>query len=281
MSRTKKTTGTNSPVKKYLSFKGSKGQLAYYDKNSSEEDKNVYLDSVDFIVLDVKSSVSGFYEAEAASITSNMLDPYSVGKEPFIVKTKVRGTFGEFAKGIWKDIKAEVDAIGGKFTSNIFALADVGDGMEIVKIDLSGAALTPWIEYQNELGSSDEIYDQKITMSKGQLCTRKKGKTVPVSDDEYNKVLAALKKNPLAERPVWFYESKFEGEALTEELADLATENDEVLQDYFDGLSSKEDKPEEEEKAKPTTDPKQAQKEFKSPLPAAGTQEDDDDDLPF
>lgn len=273
MSRTKKTGGSNSPVKKYLSFKGSKGQLAYYDKNSSEEDKNVYLDSVKFAVLDIKSSVSGFNEATSSTISSNYLDPYDVGKEEFIVKTKVNNSFGVFAKGIWKDIKKDVDTINGKFTSNVFALADLGDGLEIVKLELSGASLRPWIEFQNTLGKSASLDDQYITISQGQLCTRKKGETVPVTDDEYNKVLAALKKNPLAERPVWFYEPKFVTEPLPKEVADLADDSDEILQSYFDESGGKD--------AAPEDSPKESPEQPKAPIPPVDSEKGEKDDLPF
>lgn len=275
MSRTKKTGGSSSPVQKYLSFKGSKGQVRYYDKNKEGEDKNVNIDTLDLVILDIKSSVSGFNESSSSSISSNMLDPYSTGKEEFIVKTKVNGSFGEFTRGIWKDIKDEVANIGGKFTTNIFALADVGDGngLQIVRLELNGSALSPWIEYVDGLDNDDEVYDQLITITKGQLCTRKKGKTVPVSDAEYKKVVAALKKDPMADKPVWFYAPEFTGQPLTEDLTDLAVQEDERLQEYFDSVGVKT-----EDKEEPSSEPSST---ATAPAPAANTEEDDDDDLPF
>ena len=279
MSRTQKTGTSNSPVKKYLSFKGSKGQLAYYDKDSKETDKNVYLDSLDIVLLDIKSSITGFNESSSSQISSNLLEPYSVGKEPFIVKTKINGSYATFAEGIWKEIKAEVDGIGGKFTSNIFAIADVGQGMEIVRIELSGAGLTPWINFQSELSNSDEAYDKVITISRGKLCTRRKGKTEALTEDEYKKILADIKKNPMATRPVLFYETAFSGADLTEDMADLAVKNDAVLQKYFgdSGVATGEKDEPEAEKSQAKQDPAQ----FRAPVAAPNTSEEDDDDLPF
>ena len=167
MSRTKKRTGSNSPVKAYLSFAGGKGKVKFYAKDDERADEkgNVYLDDLDFIVLDIKSSVSGYNEKASAGISSNLLDPYSVGKEPFVVKTKVDGKFDTFAEGIWKDIKAEVGNIGGKFTTNIFALADIGDGngLQVVRLELNGSGLSPWIEFTGKLENSEDIYDLQVT----------------------------------------------------------------------------------------------------------------------
>lgn len=276
MSRTKKTGGSKSPVKRYLSFAGNKGQIKFYDKehNDADDKGHVYLKDIDLIVLDIKASISGYNEKSSSGISSNLLDPYSTGKEEFIIKTKQDGKYGEVLRGIWKDIKLEADSFGGKYTTNIFALADVGNGLEIVKMELNGSGLTPWIDYTKELENSEEVYDKLIKIGKGQLCTRKKGKTVPVSDAEYKKVLAALKKDPMSDKPVWFYTPAITDEDLTEEQVELAIANDEILQAYFDETgNNKGQETEDEGEDVPTPS--------KSPVPAAGTEEDDDDDLPF
>ena len=268
MSRTKKRSGSKSPVKRYLSFSGGKGKIKFYDKDhdSSDEKGNVYLDSVDLIVLDIKASVSGYNEGTSSGISSNYLDPYSTGKEEFVIKTKRDGKYGEVLRGIWKD--------GAKYTTNIFALADLGDGLEMVKLELNGSGLTPWIDYTKTLENSEEVYDKVITVSKGDLCARKKGKTVKVSDAEYKKVMAALKKDPMAERPVWFYAPSISDSDLTEEQADLAIEADEVLQKYFDSSGNNKGQEVEEEDETVPVAPKKL-------VPAEGTEEEDDDDLPF
>lgn len=274
MSRTRSKGGSNSPVKKYLSFKGSKGKVRYYDKDKPEDEREVEVDSLDLIVLDIKSSVSGFNEASSSSISSNLLDPYTTGTEEFEVKSKVNGSYGVVAKGIWKDIKDEVYKLGGKFTTNLFALADLGNGYEIVKLELNGSALSPWIEFVGEFENENEVYDNVITISKGQLQTRKKGKNVNVSDAEYKKVIDAIKKDPMTERPVWFYGSAFSARPITEEEVNLAEEADESLQDYFDSVGVVSNN-----ESAASTDSDTPSSTATSPVPASGTEVDDD--LPF
>lgn len=267
MSRTNPSGSSSSPVQKYISFKGSTGQLRYYDKDSTEEDKNVYLDSLNFVVLDVKASISGFNENESCGINSNLLDQYDLGKKEFIVKTKVNGSFGEFARGLYRDIKDKAFSIGGKFTTNIFALADVGEGMEIVRIDLSGASLGPWIEYSQNLEDGQDLYKVQFTIKKGILCGRKNGENHEVSDAEYKKVLAKLKKDPMASKPVWFYTSAFESTVMTDEMSKLADDGDKSLQEYFKGFS--------DVKEIEVTDAEEVKEESR---PSAGGEPDD---LPF
>jgi len=238
MSRTSKDTGASSPVKKYVSFSGSTGKLRYFDKESTEDDKYVYFDSIDFVVLDTKASISGFNENESCGINSNLLNQFELGKNDFVVKTKVNGSFGEFARGKYKDIKDKCFAIGGRFTTNIFALADLGDGQEIVRIELSGSSLGPWIDFESKLEKGTSIYDYKVTIKTGALCGRKNGKTYEVSKEEYNKVVSALKKDPMAQKPVWFYVSAFEANNIVEETVHLANDADEVLQAYLDSAPS-------------------------------------------
>jgi hypothetical protein len=271
MSRTNKSSGGSSPVKKYLAFGGGTGEIQWYDKNAPEDERKKSVESLDFVLLDIKSSIKGYHEASSSQISSNMLDPYAVGKEDFEVKLG-----GKVVKtGIWSQIKAELDSIakGAKFTTNIFALADVGDGVEVVKLDLNGSALSPWIEFSKSLG--DTIDDKKITITKGQLCTRKNGETAPVSDAEYKKILDAAKKNPLAPRPVLFYESSFSAVDLTEAEAEAADAADEKLQAYFDsiGLGASSDEVQETVKEDPA--------QYKAPSPVKDEEAVEEDDLPF
>lgn len=273
MSRTQQTSGGNSPVKKYLSFGGGTGQIGWYDKNAPEDEKKKAVDSLEFTILDIKSSIRGYHEASSSQISSNMLDPYSVGKEEFEVRLGGK----VIKKGIWSKIKSELDseAKGAKFTTNIFALADVGNGMEVVKLDLNGSALSPWIEFSKEIG--DSIYDKKITITKGQLCTRKNGETAPVSDAEYKKILDAAIKNPLAPRPVLFYTSAFSAVDLTESEAGDAIKADEALQAYFDAAGNKSEGQEDTTEATTKENPEQ----YKAPVRTPVSTEKEDSDLPF
>lgn len=275
MSRTRQSGGSVSPVKKYLSFSGSKGEFKFYDKNHPDADAkgHVYLPEIKLTVLDIKSSISGYNEGASSGISSNLLNPFDVGKVPFVVRTKVEGKYGVFAEGIYKDIKDKVSGIGGKFTTNVFALVDLGDGPEIVRIDFNGSALGPWIELQEGMDDVD-IYDLEITAKKGNLLTRKGGKTTKVTKKEYETVMAQLKKDPMSSRPVWFYAPEFSTEELSEELSELAIKQDEVLQEYFDATGNA---PKEEVEQGTELDDMPKKEAIKD----LGTKQEDDDDLLF
>lgn len=283
MSRTKKTGGSKSPVTKYMSFSGGKGKIKFYDKNHKDADDkgNVYLDSLHFAVVDIRASISGYNEKTSSQVRSNMLDPFETGKQPFVIKTKSDGKFQDVLTGIWKDIKAEAEQFGGKFTSNIFAVADVGEGIELVRLELNGSSLTPWIEYIDGLGDSEKVYDRFITITKGQLCTRKKGKTLPVSDTEYKKVIAELKKDPMADKPVWFYTPAFTDEDLEEEVVEFAIEQDELLQAYFEGMGDGKSKDVDDTDVDEHADTVGVRTSPKAPPVPVMVEDDDDQDLPF
>lgn len=270
MSRTRKRAGSTSPIKKYISFSGSTGKINYYDKNRPDGDKTVEFDDLDIIVLDTRASVSGFSESHQGGIVSNMVADTT--KETLKVVAFSNGKPQDIAEGIYKEIKPTIAAAGGKFTTNVIALADLGDGMEMVNVQLSGAALNSWIDFTTE-NPNESYYDNVIKLSKGVLSKRGKKGNVPVTAKEEKELDAKLKKNPRAPRPVWFYVLNVElGEELTEEEAELATANDETLQNYFDQVGSK------------STDSNDVEDDgvsSEAPEPAADTAEEDDDDLPF
>lgn len=263
MSRTSKREGSSSPVKKYLSFKGGSGSITFYDKDTEERKE---LDSVSLVLVDDLASVSGFNEAESSGYSSNLLNPYDTGKIKFEVKTKINGTFGTVATGVWKDIKGDPSIKGAKYTRNLFAIADVGSGYELVRLELNGSGLSPWTTLVDEEGSS--VYDKVITVSKGQLYTRKAGKNSEFSDKEYTALVAKLKKNPMADKPVLFYAPKIElTDVVSDDLVQLAEAADSSLQDYLN--IEVEDAPEDVTKTSPSTRPE----------PAESSEEADD--LPF
>lgn len=269
MSLTKKSAGSSSPIKRYLSFSGSKGQIKLYDKENKEADEkgNVYLEQLELLIVDVKSSISGFNENSSSSITSNLLDPYSVGSEDFIVKTTTNGKYGEFVRGIYKDIKDKVFAIGGKFTTNVFAVANVFGNYELIRLELNGSGLSPWIELNNLLENGEDICGKSVKIGKGKLLTRKSGQTVEVGEAEYKKVIAAIKKDPMYQRPVWFYAPSFNFSDTSDDVLQIAVEHDTLLQEYFD--NSVED-------AKVDTGAAPVAKEQVAPQPEVA-----EDDLPF
>lgn len=230
MSRTKKRGGTKSPIKKYVSFGGRTGLFSYYDKDKKE---NVEFESLDIILLDVKSSVTGYIESLGANMSSNLINNSKT--EPFKVIAFSKGKVHNIEEGLWADIKPKIGA-AGKFTANILALSDLGNGLELVNVQLSGIGLTSWIGLKEKY-PNDQLDDYKITIKRGVLSKREGGKVVPVTKKEEDELIAKIKKNPRTPQPVWFYTVEFDVVDLTEEETDLAIAADEELQAYFDGQS--------------------------------------------
>lgn len=261
MSRTNRRSGSKSPIGRYLSFSGSTGLFSFYDKDAKD---NVELDSLSLIVLDVRASITGYNSGAKASISSNMVE--NIGSDVLTVQMWKDGKRQLIAEGVYKDIKSTVKDAGGKFTTNVIALADVGDGRgeQIVNLQLTGSSLNGWIEFVKGLDAGGE-YDNAITITKGALSKVDGDALVPVTKKEEDALMAKLKKNPRAKQPIWFYVLAFETTELTEEEADRATEQDGTLQAYF-GASA------------PTTKETTDSADQDAP---EDVEEDDKDDLPF
>lgn len=229
MSRTRRRSGAANPIKRYLSFSGSTGLFSYYDKDSKD---NVELESLSLIVLDVRASVTGYNSGAKAQVSSNMVE--NIGNDVLTVQMWKDGKRSLIAEGVYKDIKATIKEAGGKFTTNVIALADVGDGNgeQIVNLQLTGSALNGWIDFVKGLEAGGE-YDNSITITKGALSKVDGDEIVPVTAKEEKALLAKLKKNPRAKQPIWFYVLSFETEELTDEESERATEQDETLQKYL------------------------------------------------
>lgn len=149
-----------SPIKYYIEFGGSEGIWAYWDG-----EKNVRTDTLEFVVMDVRSSVGGWSESNNCRIHSNIVKST---KTPFVVRAgKV-----VLVEGPYADIKNEVIAAGGKFVTNIFAMAKIDGVWAPVDIQLSGACLRDWSKFveDNKLGV---IYNSTISASRGEQ--QKKG----------------------------------------------------------------------------------------------------------
>lgn len=264
MSRNNRGSGSSSPVKKYLSFKAGIGEMTYYDKDKKED---VYVDSLDLVLVDDLASVGGFNEAESSGFNSNLLNPYDTGKKEFTVKCRVGGQYRELITGIWKEIKNEGVIKGSKFARNLFAIADVGDGKELIKLELIGAGLSPWLDLLDD--ASDDIYDKVIRITRGQLFMRKGGQNSEVSTAEYDKMLKANQKDPRKNKmPVLFYAPNIELiSTVSEDDVTLAEEADARLQSYLQ-LTPPDEKSEDTVESKTSTRPE---------APAGN----EPDDLPF
>jgi hypothetical protein len=163
MSRTEtqQSNKIKSPIKYYLEFGGAEGIWAYWDG-----EKNVRLDSLEFVVMDIRSSIGGWSDANNCRIYSNMVKST---KSPFVVKAGKT----VLIEGPYADIKNEVVAAGGKFVTNILAMAKIDSIWVPVDIQLSGACLRDWSAFVEKSGSIFEVYKGVVSASRGEQ--QKKG----------------------------------------------------------------------------------------------------------
>lgn len=230
MSRSNPTSESTKPViSKYISYSGQTGEFKYWDK---ETESNIETDKLEVTVLDTKISIKGYNVPKKAWISSNMINNIN---EELVVYSKANGGNSEVVTtGVYGDIKADIKAVNGKFTQNIICLVDLGKGLEVCNVQLSGTALGSLIEFTNE----NSLYENKITITKGKLSKMEAGKTVPVSAKEEKALNDKLAKNPRAPQPVWFYIPSMElGTELSVEEAENATEKDREVQAYFNAKS--------------------------------------------
>jgi len=145
MSRTRNNDRTVSPVKKYIKFAGDKGLFQFYDKELG----NVELEyPVKFMVLDQLMSVGGYNAGKGAYFYSNEI--HNLGTEPLKVRYRGSNTGergGVFAEGLWEHIKEKIKSSGGKYCRVIYAMMND----EIVKLELTGAAVSKWFEIDFDL----------------------------------------------------------------------------------------------------------------------------------
>lgn len=116
------------------------GYFKYYDREKKEDVKLPM--PFRFIPLEVLSTIKGFNNEFKCGIVSNEVK--YIAKEPLEVKTWKGGLS---VKGLYKDIKGEIDAIGGKYGNSVYVGFFIDDKLEIANIQIHGAALSPFIEY--------------------------------------------------------------------------------------------------------------------------------------
>lgn len=187
-----------SPVKYWLNWNGSEGVFSYW--NGEENDT---VNSLEMLVLDRRSAVTGWNDASTSRIYSNTVKSV---KDELNVRTKT----GTIAKGKWEDIKEEVNRAGGNFTINLYALAKLGDSDEFepVCIQLDKSCLKNWTDFTKETNTW-QIYKGLIKVERSE--PQQKGR-------------------------VKFFVAEFSLEEATPEMNEMAQRFDlERLQPYFNG----------------------------------------------
>lgn len=170
-----KSTNRN-PVEIFIEWSSENKCLKYYDKEA-EGNKLIKLPFT-FLCLAERTTVKGFDMNAQRGIYANEVANL---KEPLEVKNFAGGSI---AKGIWKDISAQVDRAGGKFAKSIYAMTKKNT---LINIALFGGSVGEWFEFTKK--SKSRLADEWVTITGVE--ERKKGATtyyVPVF--AYNKSLS-------------------------------------------------------------------------------------------
>ena len=191
-----------SPFKYFITFSGKDGMWEYWD---GEKKEDVRLDKLEFVVLDVRSSITGWSDSNKGRIYSNMVK--STVRSPLTAKSGST----VIASGLYSEIKNQLVAAGGKFTANVLAVARINGQLVPVNIQFAAACLRDWSAFVTE-NNIFEIYKHLVVSEKGEQ--QKKG-------------------------AVKYYTPEFKLEALSDEDAALADEFDiSVLKPYLDGTEA-------------------------------------------
>lgn len=153
-------TESPNPAVRFLEWKSNDKQWAYYDK---EKGHNVFIDLPKFLTLKELHTVKGFHDPSQSGIFSNEVQ--YVGSEVLNVRS-FKG--GDVAKGIYKNIKADILSAGGHYTKSIYVMVESG---EIWNLSLKGSVVSEWSDFTQKTRSrlADEWVDVK------EISERKKG----------------------------------------------------------------------------------------------------------
>lgn len=127
-----------NPAKYFMSWSGSRGQLEHYDK---ERKVNVPVKMpFEFLVIDHLFTITGYSKQAESGFWSN--EARSTVNDHLTVRTKS----GIEAQGTYNDIKDTIKAKGAKYAQSVYIVHKVADEFVLSNLQISGAALSPWID---------------------------------------------------------------------------------------------------------------------------------------
>lgn len=160
---------SRNPTARYVAWKSTTKMFTYYDKAVGE---NVEVPlPLKFVFLQHYHTVKGWNDATQTGIYAN--EVYYIGREELSVHT-FKGK--DIASGLYKDIKADVNAAGGKYHRSVYVMLEDGT---VANVSLKGAVVKSWSDFMEE--SKNLVDNQWITI--GSSKDEKKGSvkySVPV-----------------------------------------------------------------------------------------------------
>lgn len=143
---------STNPTAKYLAWKSTTKSFTYYDK-AAGENVEVAL-PLKFVFLQHYHTVKGWNDATQTGIYAN--EVYYIGREELSVRT-FKGK--DIASGLYKDIKADVNAAGGKYHRSVYVMLEDGT---VANVSLKGAVVKSWSDFMEE--SKNLVDNQWITI---------------------------------------------------------------------------------------------------------------------
>jgi len=223
-------TAVESPVTAYLNWSSNDKCFTYWNKETSQMSKVAL--PVTLIHFDEFATIKGFHDKSNSSIFSNEVK--STKFEELTVRS-YKG--GELAKGLYADIKAKVNEIGGSYHTSLYALSNG----KIINIAMKGAVVQAWSEFTKEnrknfLGNFIEInssLDAKKGSVKYSVPVFTIGKAIPAdvsakADESYDALVAYFKDRKANAQSQ-------QSDLVAEEIPALVA-SEAPSQDEFDGL---------------------------------------------
>lgn len=258
MSRSNPTA--KNPATRFIRWRGGEeggGRLTWYNKETETEEEIKLPFS--FLVLDELNTITGYSEKDQSGFWSNEVKNL---KNELVVRT---GS-GIVARGKYEDIGDAIKAKGAKYAKSVYIAFKNEEGELVIgNLQVAGAALTAWIEFQKKFNVME--------------CA----------------VLLSGAKGPLKKGTTKYFVPIFEGQAVSAETDAAATALDKELQAFLSVYLSRKveddsevvDEPDDDEEddspTEPTTAPEVAAPA--KPQPPKEVEEDDNKinlaDVPF
>jgi len=153
---TNESPKSSNPTTKYLAWKSVDKQFSYYDKASGD---NIAVElPLRFVFLQHYHTIKGWNDATQTGIYSN--EVFYIGKENLSVQT-FKGK--KIASGLYKDIKPDVVAAGGKYHRSVYVMLEDGS---VANIALKGAVVKEWSDFMEASRNLIDNQWVEVTSSK-------------------------------------------------------------------------------------------------------------------
>ena len=152
MSRSKPVVNISNPAKVVLEWAGAAdaGYFKYYDKEAKEK-KAVQL-PFKFAYLDEMTAILGFSPKYQSNLFSNEVRFMS---ETLNIMAFADGKVKHLKEGVYKDIKEDVQAMGGKYHKIIYGavIESQDEGLrkgDIIRIAIKGSGVSSWGDFKSK-----------------------------------------------------------------------------------------------------------------------------------